>query len=63
MSKSHNNHAVRDKFKELLVSNIGLTDEEAADLEVGIFNSTIDYANSTKIHLAREERVNKMNND
>lgn len=52
MSKTHNNHEVRDKYRELLVSNIGLTNEEAEDLEVGIFNSTIDYANSVNIHLS-----------
>ena len=52
MSKTHNSHIVRDKYRELLISNIGLSEEEATDLEVGIFNSTIDYANSVKIHLS-----------
>lgn len=53
MSKSsHNCHIIRDKYKELLITNIGLTEEEASDLEKGIFNSTIDYANSVKLQLS-----------
>jgi DNA-directed RNA polymerase subunit M/transcription elongation factor TFIIS len=52
MSKTYNQHVVRDKFKELLINNIELTNGEAADLEIGIFNSTLDYANSLKIQLS-----------
>ena len=51
-SKTNNKHIVRDKFRELLKTNIGLNDLEATDLEIGIFNSTLDYANSLHIQLS-----------
>ncbi len=51
-TKSFNNHIVRDKFKELLVSQLGLCDLDATDLEIGVFNSTLDYANSLRIQLS-----------
>jgi len=50
-TKTHNQHVIRDNFKSLL-TNIGLTDAEATDLEIGIFNSTLDYANSLRIQLS-----------
>lgn len=52
MSKSYNHHIIRDKFKELLINNIKLSEEDATDLEIGIFNSTIDYANYLKVQLS-----------
>lgn len=48
---SNNKNEIRNKIKDLFVNNIGLKDIEAKDLEIGIFNSTIDYANSLKIPL------------
>ena len=48
---SNNKNEIRNKIKDLFVNNIGLTDIEAKDLEIGIFNSSIDYANSLKIPL------------
>lgn len=55
--KKSNNHQIRDKFKELLVQNLKLTDEEATDLEIGIFNSTLDYAYSLRIQLCWHNTV------
>lgn len=52
MSKSYNHHIIRDKFKELLINNIHLSEEDATDLEIGVFNSTLDYANYLKIQLS-----------
>lgn len=51
-SKTNNKHIVRDKFKDLLINNLELTELEATDLEIGIFNSTLDYANSLRIQLS-----------
>ena len=51
-SKASNKHIVRDKFRELLQTNLELNEIEATDLEIGIFNSTLDYANSLHIQLS-----------
>ena len=51
-SKSSNKHQVRDKFKELLISELNLPELDATDLEIGVFNSTLDYANSLRIQLS-----------
>lgn len=51
-SKITNKHIVRDKFKEILMKNLQLSDLEAQDLEIGIFNATLDYANSLQIQLS-----------
>ena len=51
-SKTNNKHTVRDKFKDLLINNLELTELEATDLEIGVFNSTLDYANSLRIQLS-----------
>jgi transcription elongation factor S-II len=48
---TNNKNEIRNKIKDLFVNNIGLTDIEARDLEIGIFNSSIDYSNSLKIPL------------
>ena len=44
-----NKHIVRTKLVEMFQKNLDLTEIEAKDLEIGIFNSCIDYANSLKI--------------
>lgn len=51
MSNSNNNHEVRTKVKELFINDLKLTELESADLEIGIFNATIDYSNSLRIPL------------
>ena len=48
----HNKHKVRDEFLNLLLNNIYMSPLEATDLEIGIFNCTIDYALSNKIQLS-----------
>jgi DNA-directed RNA polymerase subunit M/transcription elongation factor TFIIS len=52
MANSNNYHEIRVKTKELLCKELQLSDLESADLEIGIFNSSIDYANSMKISLS-----------
>jgi len=54
MSTKSNKHIIRNEFKNILLSKLDITELEAADLEIGIFNSTIDYANSLKIQLSWE---------
>lgn len=51
-SKANNKHIVRDKFRELLKTNLDLDELQATDLEIGIFNATLDYANSIHIQLS-----------
>jgi DNA-directed RNA polymerase subunit M/transcription elongation factor TFIIS len=51
-SKTNNRHNVRDKFKDILMQNLELSELETTDLEIGIFNSTLDYANSLRIPLS-----------
>lgn len=48
----NNKHEVRNRLITLFQSNLPLTELEAKDLEIGIFNSSIDYANSLKIPLS-----------
>ena len=48
----NNKHEVRSRLITLFQSNLPLTEIEAKDLEIGIFNSSIDYANSLKIPLS-----------
>jgi len=48
----NNKHEVRQKLIDLFINDLNLTDLEAKDLEIGIFNSSIDYANSLKIPLS-----------
>lgn len=52
ISKTCNTHEVRDEFKKLLVEKIRISHEDASQLEKGVFNSTLDYANSLKIQLS-----------
>lgn len=54
MSTKSNKHVIRTEFKNILLSKLDITELEAADLEIGVFNSTIDYANSLKIQLSWE---------
>jgi DNA-directed RNA polymerase subunit M/transcription elongation factor TFIIS len=48
----YNKHKVRDEFHSLLLNNIYMSQLEATDLEIGVFNCTIDYALSNKIQLS-----------
>lgn len=51
-TKTFNKHFVRDKFKEILINQLGLCELDATDLEIGIFNATLDYANSLSVQLS-----------
>jgi DNA-directed RNA polymerase subunit M/transcription elongation factor TFIIS len=51
-SKTSNKHQVRDKFRDILTKELDLTELEATDLEIGVFNSTLDYANSLRLQLS-----------
>lgn len=48
-TNSNNKHHVRTKLISMFQNDLSLSDIEARDLEIGIFNSSIDYANSLKI--------------
>lgn len=50
--KTHNKHEIRDEMKKMLIDKIQLSEEDASELEIGVFNSTLDYANSLKIQLS-----------
>lgn len=47
----NNKNAIRDDIKNLFINNLDLSEIEATDLEIGIFNSSLDYANSLEIPL------------
>lgn len=49
---ANNKHIVRDKYVEMLVSKINLPKDDAMDLEIGIFNYTLDYCNENNIQLS-----------
>ena len=51
-AKTSNKHSVRDKFREILIQKLNLPELDATDLEIGIFNATLDYANSLSIQLS-----------
>jgi DNA-directed RNA polymerase subunit M/transcription elongation factor TFIIS len=48
----NNKHDVRNKLIDLFTNQLSLTPIESQDLEIGIFNASIDYANSLKIPLS-----------
>ena len=48
---TNNKHEIRSKVKELFMNELKIGELETSDLEIGIFNATIDYANSLKIPL------------
>jgi transcription elongation factor S-II len=51
-NNQYNKHKIRDDFRNMLINNLFISDLEATDLEIGIFNCTIDYANTNKIQLS-----------
>lgn len=47
-----NKNTIREKIKDLFINDIPeLTKEEVNDLEIGIYNASLDYANMNKIVL------------
>lgn len=52
-SNENNNHEIRENFKNLLKKKCSImTEIEVADLEIGIFNASLDYAKLQKIQLS-----------
>ena len=51
-NNQYNKNKVRDDFRNMLINNLYISLLEATDLEIGIFNCTIDYANTNKIQLS-----------
>jgi len=51
-NNQYNKNKVRDDFRNMLINNLYISELEATDLEIGIFNCTIDYANTNKIQLS-----------
>ena len=49
---SVNNNIIRDNYKNLLAKKIKLTQIELDDLEIGVFNASLDYATENKIQLS-----------
>jgi DNA-directed RNA polymerase subunit M/transcription elongation factor TFIIS len=48
----NNKHKIRDDYVNLLINNLKIPELEAKDLEIGVFNSSIDYANNYGIQLS-----------
>ena len=48
----NNKHKIREDFVNLLINNLKIPELEARDLEIGVFNSSIDYANNYSIQLS-----------
>tara|TARA_B100000795_G_scaffold269991_1_gene261689 strand:- start:521 stop:1069 length:549 start_codon:yes stop_codon:yes gene_type:complete len=51
-TNENNKNILRDNFINLLKDNIELSELEIIDLEIGVFNSSLDYATSLKIQLS-----------
>jgi len=52
MSINSNNNKIREDYKNLLSKKTKLSQIELDDLEIGIFNSSLDYATENKIQLS-----------
>jgi DNA-directed RNA polymerase subunit M/transcription elongation factor TFIIS len=48
----NNKHKIREDFVNLLINKLKIPELEARDLEIGVFNSSIDYANNYSIQLS-----------
>jgi len=51
-SNINNKHEIRNKLVDLFINDLSLSSVESQDLEIGIFNASIDYAHSLKIPLS-----------
>ena len=49
---SLNTNKIRDDFKKLIISKVKLSQIEVDDLEIGVFNASLDYATENKIQLS-----------
>lgn len=48
----YNKNPVRDAFREMLIKHLNFPVLEATDLEIGIFNASIDYSTANKMQLS-----------
>ena len=55
--KETNKHKVRIDFTELLIKKAKIPELLARDLEIGVFNATIDYANNYGIQLSWKSQI------
>ena len=46
---SNNDNIIRDNYKKLISEKTKLTNLEVDDLEIGVFNASLDYSNENKI--------------
>lgn len=49
---TNNKNPIRDAFKKILIKNLNFPELEATDLEIGIFNASIDYSTNNKVQLS-----------
>jgi DNA-directed RNA polymerase subunit M/transcription elongation factor TFIIS len=49
---SNNDNIIRDNYKKLITEKTKLTKLEVDDLEIGVFNASLDYAIENKIQLS-----------
>jgi DNA-directed RNA polymerase subunit M/transcription elongation factor TFIIS len=48
----YNKHKIRESYRMMLINNLSIPELEATDLEIGVFNATIEYASNSKIQLS-----------
>lgn len=52
-----NKNSIRDTYRELLINKLNIPLLEATDLEIGVFNATIDYATNNKVQLSWKSQL------
>jgi len=52
-----NKNKVRDDFVDILMKKLKFPELQAKDLEIGVFNATIDYANNYGIQLSWKSQI------
>ena len=57
IDNENNKHKVRDDFINILIKKLKLPELYTKDLEIGVFNATIDYANNCGIQLSWKNQM------
>jgi DNA-directed RNA polymerase subunit M/transcription elongation factor TFIIS len=57
IDNENNKHKARDDFIDILIKKLKLPELYAKDLEIGVFNATIDYANNCGIQLSWKNQM------
>lgn len=57
IDNENNKHKVRDDFIDILIKKLKLPELYTKDLEIGVFNATIDYANNYGIQLSWKNQM------